>query len=81
MRIVVFGTGGVGGYFGGRLAQTGMDVTFIARERHLQAIKKYGLRVDSIDGDFTIHPAIATDDPATVGEVDVVIGDVRAESA
>ena len=43
MRIVVFGTGGVGGYFGGRLAQTGMDVTFIARERHLQAIKKYGL--------------------------------------
>ena len=64
MRIVVFGTGGVGGYFGGRLAQAGMDVTFIARGRHLEAIGKHGLRVDSINGDFTIHQAIATDDPA-----------------
>jgi len=73
MRMVVFGTGGVGGYLGGRLAQAGMDVTFIARGRHLQAIRKHGLRVDSINGDFTIHPAIATDDPAMVGEVDVVL--------
>ena len=44
MRIVVFGTGSVGGYFGGRLAQAGMDVIFIARGRHLQAIRKHGLR-------------------------------------
>ena len=72
MRIAVFGTGGVGGYFGGRLAQAGMDVTFIARGKHLQAIAKHGLRVDSIKGDFTIRQAIATDDPATVGEVDVI---------
>jgi 2-dehydropantoate 2-reductase len=73
VRITVFGTGGVGGYFGGRLAQAGMDVTFIARGKHLQAIAKHGLRVDSIKGDFTIRQAIATDDPATVGEVDVIL--------
>ena len=78
MRIAVFGTGGVGGYFGGRLAQAGMDVTFIARGRHLQAIRKHGLRVDSIKGDFTIHPAIATDDPAMVGEADVVLCCVKS---
>jgi len=73
VRIAVFGTGGVGGYFGGRLAQAGMEVTFIARGKHLQAIAKHGLRVDSIKGDFTIRHAIATDDPATVGEVDVIL--------
>ena len=78
MRIVVYGTGGVGGYFGGRLAQAGMDVTFIARGRHLQAIEKHGLRVDSINGDFTVHQAIATDDPAMVGEVDVVLCCVKS---
>jgi len=78
MRIVVFGSGGVGGYFGGRLAQAGMDVTFIARGRHLQAIGKHGLRVDSINGDFTLHPAIATDDPAMVGEADVVLCCVKS---
>jgi 2-dehydropantoate 2-reductase len=78
MRIVVYGTGGVGGYFGGRLAQAGMDVTFIARGRHLQAIEKHGLRVDSINGDFTVHQAIATDDPAMVGKVDVVLCCVKS---
>src|ERR1043166_9522430 len=49
MRIVIFGTGGVGGYFGGRLARVGEDVTFIARGEHLGAIKTHGLRVDSSD--------------------------------
>ncbi len=78
MRIVVYGTGGVGGYFGGRLAQAGMDVTFIARGRHLQAIEKHGLRVDSINGDFTVNQAIATDDPAMVGKVDVVLCCVKS---
>jgi 2-dehydropantoate 2-reductase len=62
MRIVVFGTGGVGGYFGGRLARAGDDVTFIARGEHLRAIKANGLKVDSTDGDFVIYPARATDD-------------------
>jgi 2-dehydropantoate 2-reductase len=78
MRIVVFGAGGVGGYFGGRLAQAGMDVTFIARGKHLEAIQKHGLRVDSINGDFVIHQVIATDDPATVGEADVVLCCVKS---
>jgi len=77
MRVAVFGTGGVGGYFGGRLAQAGEDVTFIARGEHLQAIRKDGLRVDSIKGDFVIKPAQATDDPAKVGVVDVVLLGVK----
>ena len=61
MKFVVFGTGGVGGYFGGKLAQAGQDVTFIARGEHLQAIRQKGLLVDSVSGDFLIHPAKVTD--------------------
>ena len=78
MRIVVFGTGGVGGYFGGRLAQAGEDVTFIARGEHLRAIKANGLRVDSSSGDFVVYPAKATDDVSEVGETDLVILGVKA---
>lgn len=78
MRIGVFGTGGVGGYFGGRLAQAGHDVTFIARGAHLRAIRESGLKVDSVAGDFTIFPASATDNPGEVGEVDLVILGVKA---
>ena len=63
MRIAVFGAGGVGGYFGGRLAQAGEDVTFIARGAHLQALQTQGLRVDSVLGDFVVQPVQATDDP------------------
>lgn len=78
MRIAVFGTGGVGGYFGGRLARTGEDVHFIARGEHLRAIQTDGLRVDSILGDFIVEPAKVSDDPSQVGEVDVVILGVKA---
>ena len=78
MHIAIFGSGGVGGYFGGRLAQAGEQVTFIARRQHLQAIQQHGLRVDSVLGDFVIHPAQATADPATVGPVDVVLVAVKA---
>ncbi|HEU4930697.1 MAG TPA: 2-dehydropantoate 2-reductase [Pyrinomonadaceae bacterium] len=78
MRIVVFGTGGVGGFFGGRLAHSGEDVTFIARGEHLRAIKANGLRVDSPDGDFVIYPAKATDDAGEVGATDLVILGVKA---
>jgi len=78
MRIVVFGTGGVGGYFGGRLAQAGEDVTFIARGEHLRAIQKQGLKVDSLNGDFVIDPAKATDDVNEIGEVGLVIVGVKA---
>lgn len=78
MRIAVFGTGGVGGYFGGRLAQAGEEVIFIARGEHMRAIQKEGLRVDSIKGDFLIQPASATDDPAQVGEVEAIFLGVKA---
>jgi len=78
MRIAIFGTGGVGGYFGGRLAQAGENVVFIARGDHLQAISKHGLRVDSINGDFVLESVQATDDPAQVGMVDVVLLGVKA---
>ena len=78
MKIAVFGTGAVGGYFGGRLAQAGHDVTFIARGAHLQAIQSDGLRVNSIKGDFSIHPARATDRPETVGATDLVLCGVKS---
>jgi len=78
MRIAVFGTGGVGGYFGGRLAHAGEDVTFIARGAHLRAIVANGLKVDSPTGDFTIYPAKATDDSNEVAAVDLVIVGVKA---
>ena len=78
MRIAIFGTGGVGGYFGGRLAQAGEDVTFSARGEHLRAIKENGLRVESRTGDFTVFPATATDDVTAVGDIELVIVGVKA---
>ena len=78
MRIAVFGAGGIGGYLGGRLAQAGEEVAIIARGEHLKAIREHGLRVDSIKGDFVFRPSIATDNPAEVGPVDVVILGVKA---
>jgi 2-dehydropantoate 2-reductase len=67
------GTGGVGGYFGGRLAEGGEDVTFIARGAHLAAIRDRGLRIESARGDVVIKPTAATDDPGQVGPVDIVL--------
>ncbi len=78
MRIAVFGTGGAGGYFGARLAQAGEEVVLIARGAHLQAIREHGLRVDSTAGPFVVSPALATDDPAQAGPVDVVMVGVKA---
>lgn len=78
MKISVFGVGGVGGYFGGRLAMSGNDVTFIARGNHLENIKRNGLRVDSINGDFIIPKAHATNDPSSIGHVDLVLVAVKA---
>ncbi len=78
MRIIIYGTGGVGGYFGGRLAQAGEDVVFIARGEHLRAIRAHGLKVDSIKGNFIVHPAQATDDPAEAGIADAVLVCVKA---
>src|SRR5258708_7672902 len=78
MRIAIFGSGGVGGYFCGRLALAGNDGTFIARGEQLRALRSTGLPVDSINGDFTVSPVRATDDPAQVNNVDVVILGVKA---
>jgi 2-dehydropantoate 2-reductase len=78
MRIAVYGTGGVGGYFGGRLAQAGESVVFVARGEHLAAIRSEGLRVESVAGDFRVQPAEATDDPAAAGPADLVIVGVKA---
>ena len=78
MKIAVYGAGGVGGYFGGRLAESGQDVTFIARGVHLDAIRHDGLQVASPKGDFVVHPAAATDDPSKVGLVDLVLVGVKA---
>src|SRR5579862_1975232 len=78
MRIAIVGVGGVGGYFGGRLAQAQEDVVFIARGEHVRAIQTQGLRVESIKGDFIIQPAQATDDMASVGVVDVALVAVKA---
>jgi 2-dehydropantoate 2-reductase len=72
MRIAVYGAGGVGGYFGGRLARAGAEVHFIARGAHLQALRENGLRVRSVKGDFAVRTP-ATDDPAEVGPCDVVL--------
>jgi 2-dehydropantoate 2-reductase len=78
VRIVIFGTGAVGGYFGGRLAHAGEAVTFIARGEQLRALRERGLRVDSPTGDFVVQPVQATDDPAQVGAVDAVLVGVKA---
>ncbi|CAB1056878.1 2-dehydropantoate 2-reductase (EC [Olavius sp. associated proteobacterium Delta 1] len=78
MRIAVFGAGSVGGYFGGRLAQAGEDVVFIARGEHLNALLKSGLRVDSINGNVVVPSVQATDDPSTIGTVDMVLVGVKA---
>ena len=78
MRVAMMGSGGIGGYFGGRLAANGCDVTFIARGRHLEAIRDQGLRINSRDmGDAVIHPANTTDNPSEVGIVDYVIIGVK----
>jgi 2-dehydropantoate 2-reductase len=73
MRIAVMGSGGVGGYFGGLLAAAGENVTFIARGAHLAALRTGGLRVESVHGNFSVLLVQATDSPAEVGRVDLVL--------
>lgn len=77
MRFAIFGVGAIGGYFGGRLAQAGEEVAFIARGEHLEALRAKGLRVDSINGDFVLPAVTATDDPSRIGAVDVVLVGVK----
>lgn len=80
MKILIMGTGGVGGYYGGLLARQGNDVTFIARGAHLYAIRHEGLKVKSVHGDFAVSPANATDDPLKVGPVDLILFCVKTYS-
>src|SRR5918995_1657311 len=77
MRIAVMAAGAVGGYFGGRLAAAGHDVAFIARRAHLDALRKGGLKVESVHGDLHLKNVTATDDPKEVGPVDVVLFAVK----
>ena len=77
MKILVMGTGGVGGYYGGLLAQQGNEVTFISRGAHLYAIRHEGLKVKSVHGDFTVFPVKAVEDPAKVGPVDFILFSVK----
>ena len=78
MRILIYGAGGIGGYFGGRLAQSGNSVSIIARGKHLEAIKKNGLEVESINGDFTITPSLATDNVKEVETPELIILGVKS---
>ncbi len=78
MRIAIYGSGGVGAYFGGRLAQIGKGVTFIARNENLKALRTHGLKVGSIAGDFSIDKVNVTNNPAEVGIVDYVLCCVKA---
>jgi 2-dehydropantoate 2-reductase len=77
MRIAILGAGGVGGYFGARLAAGGADVTFVARGAHLAAMQRNGLRVTSQRGDIHLRDVKAVGDIATVGRVDLVLVGVK----
>lgn len=73
MKIVVMGTGGVGGYYGGLFARQGHEVFFVARGAHLQVIQDHGLQVYSVHGDFAINPVQAGEDPTQFGIADLVL--------
>jgi len=78
MKIAMMGAGGVGGFFGGRLANAGFDVTFIARGKHLEALRREGLTIENEpQGDIHVARVKATDRPSDVGPVDLVILSVK----
>ena len=74
MKIAVMGSGGVGGFYGGRLANTGCDVSFVARGAHLAAMREHGLTIENeTQGAIRVPRVQATDDPASIGPVDLVL--------
>lgn len=77
MRIAIMGSGGVGAYVGARLQAAGEDITFIARGAHLQAMQQHGLRLQSPDHALALDHVHATDDPASVAPVDLVVFAVK----
>ena len=79
MRFAIVGAGAIGAFLGAMLDRAGEDVTLIARGPHLRAMQQHGVRVRGEIGDFVAHPAV-TDDPADVGEVDVVLLTLKAHS-
>ena len=78
MKIAIIGTGGVGGYFGARLAKAGFEVSFLARGEHLKAIRNNGIIVKSILGDFEVNNINATDRMQEMQPADLVILGVKA---
>ena len=77
MRIAVLAAGGVGGYFGARLAAAGEEVHFLARGRHLAALRERGLTLESAKGNLHLHPLRVTDDPRAIGPVEAVLFAVK----
>jgi 2-dehydropantoate 2-reductase len=78
LKIVMMGSGGVGGFFGGHLARSGHDVSFVARGAHLEALRKNGLTIENkTQGDIHIPGVKVTDDPASLGTADLVILSVK----
>jgi len=77
MRLAILGAGGVGGYFGARLAAAGCDVTFVARGRHLDAMRSSGLRIESATGNISLEKITVVADARDVGEVDLVFVTVK----
>jgi 2-dehydropantoate 2-reductase len=77
MRIAAMAAGAVGGYFGARMQAAGHDVFFIARGANLAAIKNNGLQIDSVHGDLHLRNVNVTDDPNSVGPVDIVLFAVK----
>lgn len=81
MEIAIMGAGAVGGYYGALLARAGHDVAFIARGKHLAAMRENGLKVKSFFGDFHLPTVRATDDPGEVGPVDLILFTVKTYDA
>ena len=78
MKIAMMGSGGVGGFFGGRLAHAGYDVSFVARGAHLAAMRARGLTIENEpQGNIQVPRVRATDDPAAIGPVDIVVVSVK----
>lgn len=77
MKIAIIGAGGIGGYIGGRLAQIGHEVTLVARGAHLTALQQTGLSIKSPHGDAQLPDIRATDDIASIGQVDIILAAVK----
>ncbi len=78
MKFAVIGTGGVGGFFGSKLAKSGEDVWFLARGKHLEAVRANGLHINSAEGDWIVPSGNMTDNPAEIGVADVILFCVKS---